>query len=112
MPCKGPCCVSKLGNHHERFGDDEDPACHGNSGHSGPHTWEAEYAAERAEFLQDVELRREANRTAAKVTYAQMLCAACRVLTRLGYDFDENPALSQWWDKHKEDDANAVDTTQ
>lgn len=35
-----------------------------------------------------------------------LLCAACRVLDRVGYDFDENPELSVWWDKHKrEDDA-------
>ena len=33
------------------------------------------------------------------------LCSACRVLERLGYDFDENPSLSQWWDKHKKEDA-------
>ena len=34
-----------------------------------------------------------------------MLCSACRVLTRFEYDFDENPALSVWWDKHKAQDA-------
>lgn len=30
-----------------------------------------------------------------------MLCSACRTLERLGFDFDENPELSEWWDKHK-----------
>lgn len=33
-----------------------------------------------------------------------LLCSACRVLTRLGYDFDENPALSAWWEKHQKKD--------
>lgn len=33
-----------------------------------------------------------------------MLCSACRVLERLGYDFDENPELSEWWDAHKKAD--------
>jgi hypothetical protein len=33
-----------------------------------------------------------------------LLCSACKVLERLGYDFDENPLLSQWWDKHKTKD--------
>jgi hypothetical protein len=34
-----------------------------------------------------------------------LLCSTCRVLARLGYDFDENPALSQWWEAHKKEDA-------
>lgn len=34
-----------------------------------------------------------------------LLCSACRTLERLGYDFDENPELSEWWDKHKKADA-------
>lgn len=39
-------------------------------------------------------------------TGPSMLCSACRALDRLGYDFDENPRLSEWWAKHKvEDDA-------
>lgn len=33
-----------------------------------------------------------------------LLCSACRVLDRLGYDFDENPALSEWWAEHKRKD--------
>jgi hypothetical protein len=32
------------------------------------------------------------------------LCSACRSLERLGYDFDENPTLSEWWEAHKEAD--------
>ena len=34
-----------------------------------------------------------------------LLCSAARALERLGYDFDENPELSEWWDKHKKEDA-------
>jgi hypothetical protein len=34
-----------------------------------------------------------------------LLCSACRVLARMGYDFEENPALSQWWDAHQKEDA-------
>jgi hypothetical protein len=34
----------------------------------------------------------------------EMLCSSCRVLEREGYDFDENPLLSKWWDKHKKED--------
>lgn len=33
-----------------------------------------------------------------------MLCSACRALDLLGYDFDLNPELSEWWDKHKKED--------
>lgn len=33
-----------------------------------------------------------------------LLCSACRVLTRTGYDFDENPRLSEWWTGHKVED--------
>lgn len=36
-----------------------------------------------------------------------LLCSSCRVLKKLGYDFDENPRLSEWWAKHQEDDAKA-----
>lgn len=35
------------------------------------------------------------------ISHAALLCSACRVLERLGYDFEENPALSLWWDDHK-----------
>lgn len=33
-----------------------------------------------------------------------LLCSACRALDRLGFDFDENPELSDWWAKHKKED--------
>lgn len=33
-----------------------------------------------------------------------LLCSACRALERFGYDFDENPELSEWWAKHKAED--------
>lgn len=39
------------------------------------------------------------------VDHTALLCSACRVLTRMGYDFDENPALSQWWAAHQKEDA-------
>ena len=50
------------------------------------------------------DVRREVENQLAKerdLTGAVLLCSACRVLERLGYDFEENPALSIWWDKHK-----------
>lgn len=50
------------------------------------------------------ERRESAIKTAAS-HYEPLLCSACRVLERLGYDFDENPALSVWWAKHQEEDA-------
>lgn len=37
---------------------------------------------------------------------AVLLCSACRSLERMGYDFEENPALSIWWDNHKKEDAS------
>jgi hypothetical protein len=37
-----------------------------------------------------------------------LLCSACRALARLGYDFDENPELSEWWDKHVKEDTARV----
>lgn len=33
-----------------------------------------------------------------------LLCASSRVLARLEYDFDENPELSEWWDRHQKQD--------
>jgi len=40
-----------------------------------------------------------------RATKDALLCSACRVLERMGYDFDENPALSVWWSSHKQRDA-------
>ena len=37
-----------------------------------------------------------------------LLCSACRSLERLGYDFDENAELSEWWDAHKKADEARV----
>lgn len=34
-----------------------------------------------------------------------LLCSACRSLELAGFDFDTNPMLSRWWDKHKKEDA-------
>lgn len=53
------------------------------------------------------EERRKENRAkeAGKAEMTPLLCSACRALERLGFDFDENPVLSQWWDKHKAEDA-------
>lgn len=36
-----------------------------------------------------------------KARMEPMLCSACRTLDRLGFNFDENPELSKWWDNHK-----------
>jgi hypothetical protein len=38
-----------------------------------------------------------------------LLCSACRVLERLGYDFDENPELSRWWHVHKAEDQRRIE---
>lgn len=37
-----------------------------------------------------------------------LLCGASRVLERYNYDFDENPELSEWWQKHKKKDAKRI----
>jgi hypothetical protein len=34
----------------------------------------------------------------------ELLCSACRSLTRMGYDFAENPALDGWWHEHVQQD--------
>lgn len=34
----------------------------------------------------------------------EMLCSTCRVLEEQKFDFDKNPQLSKWWDKHKKED--------
>lgn len=60
----------------------------------GP-TWEQERDERKAKERKERELAR----------MEPLLCSACRGLERLGYDFDENPELSEWWDKHKKADA-------
>lgn len=32
-----------------------------------------------------------------------LLCSACRALEDFKFDFDKNPELSRWWDKHKQE---------
>jgi len=34
----------------------------------------------------------------------KLLCGACRVLKRLGYDFNENHQLAIWWANHQVED--------
>lgn len=41
-----------------------------------------------------------------------MLCSACRVLEKQGFDFDENPRLSEWWAKHQREDEKAKEKTE
>lgn len=50
------------------------------------------------------DLMAQAIERAEKQIWAPLLCSASRALERLGYDFDENPQLSAWWDKHKKED--------
>ena len=104
MPCNGPCGVSKLGNNHQDYRREDDPACYLDSGHKGPHSWESEYARLQTKAMANAVFTRDAQTNAATVTMKQLLCASCKVLTRYDYDFDENPALSQWWDEHEKED--------
>lgn len=48
--------------------------------------------------------------TKKKLTRAEsLLCSACRALELHKFDFDLNPALSEWWADHKAaDDARQV----
>ena len=48
----------------------------------------------------DNEIRKD---EAAK--WEALLCSACRSLEHVEFDFDVNPELSRWWDKHKKEDA-------
>lgn len=34
----------------------------------------------------------------------EMLCSACRSLSKLGFDFGVNPMLDKWWDQHQKED--------
>ena len=49
-------------------------------------------------YSQDASLRKEND------TLEELLCSTCRVLEKDGFDFDTNPLLSRWWDKHKKED--------
>jgi hypothetical protein len=53
----------------------------------------------------DMERARNQGRDRGKKEMESLVCSACRVLERMGYDFDENPQLSVWWDNHKRQDA-------
>ena len=51
---------------------------------------------------EQLEDERQRNREQSRLP--GLLCSAARALERLGYDFDENPELSDWWAKHKKED--------
>lgn len=109
MPCRGPCGKAKDGTTHHRYSDEDNPSCSLDSGHSGPCSWTSEYKQTTAQAELRRKLLLDAQRTATRdVTMQQLLCSACRVLERTGYDFDENPALSQWWERHKEKDKHGT----
>jgi hypothetical protein len=38
-----------------------------------------------------------------------LLCSACRALEKVGFDFDTNPELADWWFKHKLEDAKLAE---
>jgi len=99
MPCRGPCGRTRDGG--QRFTDysTEPAACYLDAGHPGPHSWEPQYGADHARGIAIAEAAET-----GRVTMKQLLCSACRALARMNYDFDENPALSQWWDEHKKGD--------
>lgn len=48
----------------------------------------------------DEEVRRK-----ERLKWEALLCSACRALEDFKFDFDKNPELSRWWDKHKQEDA-------
>lgn len=57
----------------------------------------------RDEYTEDYEYReRQVTKLEKTVSLLEsFLCSTCRVLEKGGYDFDENPALSEWWASHK-----------
>ena len=102
MPCRGPCGIKEDGTTNYEWGSPE-AGCHLDDGHDGPHSWEDAYKRRKHAEMIDVAGQ---TFTQARVTVNQLLCSACRTLERMGYDMDENPALSQWWENHKgKDDA-------
>lgn len=101
MPCRGPCGLTKDGDKNYDWQTPE-AGCHLDDGHGGPHTWESDYGRSQAKSMVEAQRFQE-----VQITMKQLLCSACRALERLGYDMDENPALSQWWEQHKMDDAEA-----
>jgi hypothetical protein len=96
MPCRdsGPGCCQKVkgcNQDHGHRGDCSIPKCDqcANPRNKGIHT-----------------CRKKPGKpdTGPSISEAVLLCSACRVLERMDYDFEENPALSIWWDEHKKND--------
>lgn len=52
------------------------------------------------EKAHDDEIRRK-----EREKWEALLCSACRSLEERKFDFDTNPELARWWDKHKKEDA-------
>ena len=71
--------------------------CNKDSGHTGPHRLPPPGVKKLGVKSTNV-------KAPTGISENVLLCSACRVLERTGYDFDENPALSIWWDKHKKKD--------
>lgn len=99
-PCRGPCCKKADGT--RGSGQDFSRECYLDSGHPGPCSIDRSFQSYRDARQEDAEALH-----LTRVTKTALLCSACRVLERLSYDFDENPALSQWWAQHKEEDGEA-----
>lgn len=58
----------------------------------------------REEERQSHEAAARREREKGREEMEPLLCSACRALENADYDFGLNPALDQWWHKHKEDD--------
>jgi hypothetical protein len=60
----------------------------------------------RDQYTEDYEYQeRQATKLENTISLLEsFLCSTCRVLERTKYDFDENPALSEWWASHKAED--------
>lgn len=61
-------------------------------------------------FSVAMEAKRKAE--ALEAVLIPLLCSASRALERVGYDFDENPALAQWWAAHKREDEQRIEREQ
>ena len=72
---------------------------------SGPRETQAEINARTAN--RDNTLREQGRKQALKAM-EPLICSACRALAQYGYDFDLNPALSEWWTAHEAQDAARV----
>ena len=109
MPCRGPCGEMPNGQNFYLLSPEEQakheklktPICYLDDGHSGGHSWHFHLAENPMEQMRDAA---ENEMIQVKASLKILLCSACRTLERYGYDFDENPTLSQWWDRHKKED--------